>query len=118
LQVELFYRSYGLEWRWFLPDLKWGMKYYFDLPQLLPTGLMALITPLIAMGVKIVTDRIPVARRRPAGVGEEWPDADWCDGVVSVAAESLSERRWSHRDRDTETGWPTCVGSVLMNDLA
>lgn len=51
--------------------LKWGMKYYFDLLQLLPTGLMTLTAPLIAMGVKIVNDRTPLARQGPAGVGEQ-----------------------------------------------
>jgi hypothetical protein len=63
LQVGLFYWLYGLEWSWYLPDLKWGMKYYFDLLQLLPTGLMALVAPLIAMAAKVITDRIPLVRR-------------------------------------------------------
>ena len=64
LQVDLFYWVYGLEWNWYLPDLRWGMKYYFDLLQLLPTGLMALVAPLIAMAAKFITDRIPLARAR------------------------------------------------------
>ena len=64
VQVDLFYWLYGLQWAWYLPDLRWGMKYYFDLLQLLPTGLMALVAPLIAMAVKLVTDRIPLARAR------------------------------------------------------
>ena len=71
LQVDLFYWFYGLEWNWYLPDFKWGMKYYLDLLQLLPTGLMALVAPLIAMAAKLVTDRIPLARPRPAEVREE-----------------------------------------------
>jgi hypothetical protein len=62
LQVGLFYWLYGMQWNWFLPDFKWGMKYYLDLLQLLPTGLMALVAPLIAMAVKLITDRIPLAR--------------------------------------------------------
>ena len=64
LQVDLFYWVYGLEWNWYLPDFKWGMKYYLDLLQLLPTGLMALVAPLIAMAAKFITDRIPLARAR------------------------------------------------------
>jgi hypothetical protein len=68
LQVDLFYWLYGLGWTWYLPDLKWGLKYYFDLLQLLPTGLMALVAPLIAMAAKLVTDRIPLGR--PATVRE------------------------------------------------
>jgi hypothetical protein len=60
--VGLFYWLYGMQWNWFLPDFKWGMKYYLDLLQLLPTGLMALVAPLIAMAVKLITDRIPLAR--------------------------------------------------------
>jgi len=71
LQVDLFYWLYGLGWTWYLPDLKWGMKYYFDLLQLLPTGLMALFAPLIAMAVKAITDRIPAGRQKPARVSEE-----------------------------------------------
>jgi hypothetical protein len=70
LQVGLFYWLYGLEWTWYLPDLKWGMKYYFDLLQLLPTGLLALLAPLIAMGIKIITDRIPLARPSPQRASE------------------------------------------------
>jgi hypothetical protein len=70
LQVDLFYWLYGLGWTWYLPDLKWGMKYYFDLLQLLPTGLMALFAPLIAMAAKVITDQIPLGRPKPARVGE------------------------------------------------
>jgi hypothetical protein len=62
LQVGLFYWLYGLQWNWFLPDFRWGMKYYLDLLQLFPTGLMALVAPLIVMAVKAITDRIPLAR--------------------------------------------------------
>lgn len=63
LQVDLFYGLYGLQWDWYLPDLRWGIKYYFDLLQLLPTGLMALVAPLIAMAVKAIADRIPLGTR-------------------------------------------------------
>jgi hypothetical protein len=63
--------AYALEWNWYLPNFRWGIKYYFDLLQLLPTGLMAVFAPLIAMAVKVVTDRIPVRRPRPARVSEE-----------------------------------------------
>ena len=64
LQVGLFYWLYDMQWNWYLPDLKWGMKYYFDLLQLLPTGLMALVAPLIAMAVKFIVDRTPLGRAR------------------------------------------------------
>ena len=66
LQVDLFYWMYGLEWTWYLPDLKWGMKYYFDLLQLLPTGQAALIAPILAIVAKVVTDRVPLVRARQA----------------------------------------------------
>jgi hypothetical protein len=62
LQVDLFYWMYGLQWNWYLPDLRWGMKYYFDLLQLLPTGLAALVAPVLAIVAKVVTDRVPLAR--------------------------------------------------------
>lgn len=71
LQVDLYYWSYGLDMDWYLPNLQWGFKYYLDLLQLLPTGLMALFAPLIAIAVKVVTDRIPLARPRPVRVSEE-----------------------------------------------
>jgi hypothetical protein len=64
LQVDLFYWLYGLQWNWYLPDLMWGIKYYFDLLQLLPTGLMALFAPLIAMAAKVITDRVPLVGAR------------------------------------------------------
>lgn len=70
LQVDLFYWLYGLEWNWYLPDLKWGMKYYLDLLQLLPTGLMALFAPLIATAAKVVADRIAVGRMKQARLSE------------------------------------------------
>jgi hypothetical protein len=70
LQLDLFYWLYGLGWTWYLPDLKWGIKYYFDLLQLLPTGLMALAAPLIAMALKVISDRIPVGRPKPAEASE------------------------------------------------
>jgi hypothetical protein len=66
LQVYLFYWHHGLQWNWFLPNLRWGMKYYFDLLQLLPTGLAALIAPVLAIVAKVVTDRVPLARGRRA----------------------------------------------------
>jgi hypothetical protein len=60
--------AYALEWNWYLPNFRWGFKYYLDLLQLLPTGLMALFAPLIAIAVKVVTDRMPLAKLRPARV--------------------------------------------------
>ena len=71
LQVDLYYWLHGLDMDWYLPNLQWGFKYYLDLLQLLPTGLMALFAPLIAIAVKVVTDRIPLARPRPVRVSEE-----------------------------------------------
>jgi len=70
LQGDLFYWLYGLQWNWYLPDLMWGIKYYFDLLQLLPTGLIALVAPLIAMAAKVITDRIPFGRARRARTGD------------------------------------------------
>ena len=72
LQVGLFYLLYGLNWDWYLPNLRWGIKYYFDLLQLLPTGLAALIAPVLAIAAKVITDRIPLARPRPASASEEY----------------------------------------------
>ncbi len=69
LQLDLFYWRYGLTWNWYLPDLKWGFKYYLDLLQLFATGLAALAAPLLAMAAKVVTDRIPVGRARQAPTG-------------------------------------------------
>jgi hypothetical protein len=71
LQVDLFYWVYGLEWSWFLPNFRWGIKYYFDLVQLLPTGLAALIAPLIVIGAKLITDRLSLSRPSPERVSEE-----------------------------------------------
>lgn len=61
----------ALEWNWYLPNSRWGIKYYFDLLQLLPTGLMALFAPLIAMAAKVIIGRMPLAKLRPARVSEE-----------------------------------------------
>jgi hypothetical protein len=71
LQVDLFYWLYGLEWNWYLPDLKWGIKYYFDLLQLLPTGLAALIAPLIAIAAKLIAYRVSLSRPSRERVSEE-----------------------------------------------
>jgi len=70
LQVELFYWLYGLEWKWYLPDLKWGFKYYLDLLQVFATGLAALIAPVLAVAAKVITDRIPLARARRAATDD------------------------------------------------
>ncbi len=67
VQVDLFYWVYGVEWTWYLPNFRWGIKYYFDLLQLLPTGLAALVAPLISLAAKVITDRISLARARVAG---------------------------------------------------
>ncbi len=64
LQVDLFYWLYGLEWNWYLPDLKWGFKYYLDLLQVFATGLAALIAPVLAIAAKVITDRTLLARAR------------------------------------------------------
>jgi len=64
LQVDLFYWLYSLDFDWYLPNLKWGFKYYLDLLQLFPTGLAALIAPFIAMAAKAITDRLPLVRAR------------------------------------------------------
>ncbi|TKJ30021.1 MAG: hypothetical protein CEE40_06335 [Chloroflexi bacterium B3_Chlor] len=64
LQVDLFYWLYGLSWDWYLPDLKWGFKYYLDLLQLFPTGLAALVAPFVAIAAKVISDRVPPLRAR------------------------------------------------------
>jgi hypothetical protein len=64
LQVDLFYWLYGLEWNWYLPDLKWGFKYYLDLLQFFPTGLAALVAPLIGIAAKVITDRVSLLGAR------------------------------------------------------
>ncbi len=43
LQVDLFYWLYNIRFSWALPDLKLGFKYYLDLLQMVPTGLVAVI---------------------------------------------------------------------------
>jgi len=64
LQVNLFFWLYSLDFDWYLPNLKWGFKYYLDLLQLFPTGLAALIAPFIAIAAKAITDRIPLVRAK------------------------------------------------------
>ncbi len=43
LQVDLFYWLYNIRFSWALPDLKLGFKYYMDLLQMVPTGLLGVI---------------------------------------------------------------------------
>jgi len=51
LQVDLFYWLYNIRFSWALPDLKLGFKYYMDLLQMVPTGLLGVI--LAPLGVLI-----------------------------------------------------------------
>ncbi len=51
LQVDLFYWLYNIRFAWALPDLKLGFKYYMDLLQMVPTGLLGVI--LAPLGVLI-----------------------------------------------------------------
>jgi hypothetical protein len=51
LQVDLFYGLYNIRFSWALPDLKLGFKYYMDLLQMVPTGLLGVI--LAPLGVLI-----------------------------------------------------------------
>ncbi len=51
LQVDLFYWLYNIRFAWALPDLKLGFKYYMDLLQMVPTGLLGVI--LAPVGVLI-----------------------------------------------------------------
>lgn len=51
LQVDLFYWLYNIRFSWALPDLKLGFKYYIDLLQMVPTGLLGVI--LAPLGVLI-----------------------------------------------------------------
>ena len=64
LQVDLFFWLYSLNFDWYLPDLKWGFKYYLDLLQLFPTGLAALVAPFLAIAAKAIAERIPLVRAR------------------------------------------------------
>jgi len=51
LQVDLFYWLYNIRFSWAIPDLKLGFKYYMDLLQMVPTGLLGVI--LAPLGVLI-----------------------------------------------------------------
>lgn len=51
LQVDLFYWLYNIRFSWALPDLRLGFKYYMDLLQMVPTGLLGVI--LAPLGVLI-----------------------------------------------------------------
>jgi hypothetical protein len=63
LQVDLFFWLYSLDFDWYLPNLKWGFKYYLDLLQLFPTGLAALVAPFVAIAAKAIIDRIRLLRK-------------------------------------------------------
>jgi hypothetical protein len=76
LQVDLFYWLYSFDFGWCLPNLRWGLKYYFDLLQLFPTGLAALVAPFIAIAVKSMAGRLIPAGTRQEGVAE--PRVDNC----------------------------------------
>ncbi len=51
IQVDLFYWLYNVRFSWAIPDLKLGFKYYMDLLQMIPTGLLGVI--LAPLGVLI-----------------------------------------------------------------
>jgi len=52
LQVDLFYWLHNIKFTWYLPDLKLGFKYYLDLLQMLSTGFLALVLPLLALLIR------------------------------------------------------------------
>ena len=63
LQVALFYWLYGVEIDWAIPNLRLGFKYYLDLLQLFGVGLASLAAPLVALGCKLASNRIPLFRK-------------------------------------------------------
>jgi len=83
LQVLLFYWAYGVSFRWGLPDLGWGFKYYLDLLTLSafyldlpglpdPVGLpMALIGPLLGASIGRAGRWIPQALPRRGSCGAD-----------------------------------------------
>ncbi|RME38212.1 MAG: hypothetical protein D6793_03095 [Thermoflexia bacterium] len=56
LQVDLFYWLYHIRFTWALPDLKLGFKYYMDLLQMIPvgvlSGVLAGLAVLIGWGIR------------------------------------------------------------------
>ncbi len=56
LQVDLFYWLYHIRFSWALPDLKMGFKYYMDLLQMIPvgvlSGVLAGLAVLIGWGIR------------------------------------------------------------------
>lgn len=79
----LFYWAYGVSFRWGLPDLGWGFKYYLDLLTLSafyldlpglpdPVGLpMALIGPLLGASIGRAGRWIPQALPRRGSCGAD-----------------------------------------------
>lgn len=67
LQIVPFYWLYDVRFPWYIPDLRLGFKYYLDLLQMVSTGFLALVLPLLALGAQWVAGRLP--RRR----GEQEP---------------------------------------------
>lgn len=49
LQVLLAVLDFGLDFAWYLPNLKVGFKFYLDLLQAVTTGFAALVTPVVAI---------------------------------------------------------------------
>ncbi|MFQ6013892.1 MAG: alkaline phosphatase family protein [Anaerolineae bacterium] len=72
LQVVLYYWLYNISFSWYLPDLHWGFKYYLDLLQMVPTGFLAIVLPLLVLGGQWGTRR--VLRREPVPVEMEAPE--------------------------------------------
>ncbi len=54
LQIVLFYYLYGVSFGWYIPNLKWGFKFYADCLQLIPTGLASVaVVPLALVAAKL-----------------------------------------------------------------
>ncbi|MDR7435969.1 MAG: alkaline phosphatase family protein [Armatimonadota bacterium] len=49
LQVAYFYWLWDVKFPWYLPDLRLGFKYYLDLLQLTPVGLLSPLAPLLGL---------------------------------------------------------------------
>ena len=54
LQLLLFYWLFGVKFDWFIPNLLWGFKFYYDCLQTVPTGLASVaVVPLALLGAKV-----------------------------------------------------------------
>ncbi|MEW6308417.1 MAG: alkaline phosphatase family protein [Bacillota bacterium] len=66
-QVLFFVALWGLNWTHWIPDLRLGIKYYFDLLQMVGVGLVAPVAALVACGLGKAATRAMAKRDRTAG---------------------------------------------------